>query len=159
MTNKITNKLNTSSVSSTKLQAVTLAIIATLLVAILITLTSASNAPLSVNASATSETQAPSVATPSDAPQATSDEPSDLTTLERCKLVLETTHDFTPKHCGNLTEDDPRLDATYRTIQDTKPEYINSDICNQIKTIAENLDSIYISDAVETCTLANVTRY
>ena len=159
MANQITNKLNSTSANPIKFQAVTLAIIATLLVAILIALTSASNAPLSVNASATSETQAPSVATPSDAPQATSDEPSDLTTLERCKLVLETTHDFTPKHCGNLTEDDPRLDATYRTIQDTKPEYINSDICNQIKTIAENLDSIYISDAVETCTLANVTRY
>ena len=159
MTNKITNKLNTSSVSSTKLQAVTLAIIATLLVAILISLTSASNAPLSVNANATSEQQAPSVATPSDAPQATSDEPNDLTTLEQCKLVLKTTHDFAPKHCGNLTEDDPRLDSTYRAIEDNKPDYINSDICNQIKTIADNLDSLYISDAVETCTLANVTRY
>ena len=159
MTNKITNKLNTSSVSSTKLQAVTLAIIATLLVAILIALTSASNAPLSINASATSETQAPSVATPSDAPQATSDESSDLTTLEQCILVLKTTHDFAPKHCGNITEDDSRLDSTYRTIQDTKPDYIDSDICNQIKTIAENLDSIYISDAVETCTLENVINY
>jgi hypothetical protein len=159
MANQITSKLNQTSTSAVKLQVVTLAIIATLLVAILIALTSASNAPLSVNANATSEQQAPSVATPSDAPQATSDEPSDLTTLEQCILVLETTHDFAPKHCGNITEDDSRLDATYRTIQDTKPDYIDSDICQQVTTIAENLDSIYISDAVETCTLANVTRY
>lgn len=159
MTNKITNKLNQTSTSAVKLQAVTLAIIATLLVAILISLTSASNTPLSVNANATSEQQAPSTSTPSDPPQATSDEPSDLTTLEQCILVLETTHDFAPKHCGNITEDDPRLDVIYRAIEDNKPDYINSNICNQIKTIAENLDSIYISDAVETCTLANVTSY
>ncbi len=155
----MTSKLNPASASPVKLQALTLVIIATLLVAILIALTSASNAPLSVNANATSEQQAPSVATPSDAPQATSDEPNDLTTLERCILVLETTHGFAPKYCENITEDDPRLDATYRAIEDNKPEYINSDICNQIKTIAENLDSIYISDAVETCTLVNVINY
>ena len=159
MANQVTNKLNPASASPVKLQALSLAIIATLLVAILVTLTSASNAPLSITANATSEQQAPSVATPSDAPQATSDEPNDLTTLERCKLVLETTHDFAPKYCGNITEDDSRLDATYRAIQDTKPDYINSVICNQIETIAENLDSIYTSDAVETCTLANVINY
>lgn len=159
MANKITSKLNSTSANPVKFQAIALVVIATLLVAILISLTSASNAPLSITANATSEQQAPSTSTPSDAPQATSDEPNDLTTLERCKLVLETTHDFTPKHCGNLTEDDPRLDATYRTIQDTKPDYIDSDICQQVATIADNLDSIYISDAVETCTLANVINY
>jgi hypothetical protein len=159
MANQVTNKLNSTSANPVKFQAITLAIIATLLFAILIALTSASNAPLSVNANATSEQQAPSTSTPSDAPQATSDEPNDLTTLERCKLVLETTHGFAPKYCGNMAEDDPRLDSTYRAIEDNKPDYINSDICQQIKTIAENIDSIYISDALETCTLANVTRY
>ena len=159
MTNKITSKLNSTSANPVKFQAIALAIIATLLFAILIALTSASNAPLNITANATSEQQAPSTSTPSDAPQATSDEPNDLTTLERCKLVLEITHDFVLKHCGNLMEDDPRLDAIYRTIQDTKPDYIDSDICQQIKTIAENIDSIYISDALETCTLANVINY
>lgn len=35
--------------------------------------------------------------------------------LERCKAVLEATHDFSPKWCEGIQEDDSRLIRTYET--------------------------------------------